>query len=145
MSAAAAFSIVLTTWQAAEDALRGVRHAVFVVEQHVPESLEWDDADVTAVHAVAHDSCVAPIGCARLLPDGHIGRVAVMRPWRGRGVGSALVCRLVDQARRTALPNAILNAQVAALPFYQRLGFVPTGDVFEEAGIDHRVMTLALR
>ena len=130
-------------WQEAEDRLRRVRHAVFVVEQGVPESLEWDDADGVSLHALAVDADGAPIGCARLLPDGHIGRVAVLRAWRRRGVGAALLARLIGEAHACGDPRVVVNAQVEAMPFYARYGFVATGDVFEEAGISHRVMERA--
>jgi predicted GNAT family N-acyltransferase len=138
------FTVGTCRWTDAADALRGVRHAVFVVEQQVPESLEWDEADATSLHALAVDAAGEPIGCARLLPDGHIGRVAVLAPWRGRGVGSALLHRLVDAARAQGSARVILNAQVAAMPFYARYGFVARGDVFDEAGIAHCVMERAL-
>ena len=117
---------------------------MFVVEQRVPEALEWDAADATSLHALAVDVNADAIGCARLLPDGHIGRVAVLAPWRRRGVGSALLARLVDEARARGDPRVIVNAQVDAMPFYARFGFAASGDVFEEAGIAHRVMERAL-
>lgn len=138
------FAIRTARWTDAEPALRSVRHAVFVVEQRVPASLEWDDADGASLHALAVDADGAPIGCARLLPDGHIGRVAVLTAWRRRGVGHALVARLIDEARRRGDVRVIVNAQVDAMPFYARYGFVATGDVFDEAGIPHRVMERAL-
>ena len=140
-----AFSIRICEWDAAASALRRIRYDVFVVEQGVPEVLEWDEADERSVHALAEDSRGAPIGCARLLADGHIGRVAVTRNWRGRGVGTALMNRLIDEARRRGDPRAIVNAQVAAMPFYERQGFCATSETFDEAGIAHRVMERALR
>ena len=141
----ARFAVRLCDWSSAAAALRGIRCEVFVVEQGVPEVLEWDDADAHAVHALAEDDAGAPIGCARLLPDGHIGRVAVLRGWRARGVGTALLARLIERARQRGDACAIVNAQVDAMPFYARRGFVASGGVFEEAGIPHRVMELALR
>lgn len=138
------FTLRTCRWTDAADALRAVRHAVFVVEQQVPESLEWDAADATSLHALAVDAADEPIGCARLLPDGHIGRVAVLAPWRGRGVGAALLRRLVDAARAQGSVRVILNAQVAAMPFYARYGFVARGNVFDEAGIAHCAMERAL-
>ncbi|MDQ2915963.1 MAG: GNAT family N-acetyltransferase [Pseudomonadota bacterium] len=144
MSARASFAIRIGEWSKAAAQLRKVRHDVFVVEQHVPEALEWDDADAHSIHALAVDKDEAPIGCARLLADGHIGRVAVLAPWRRRGVGTALLRGLVEEARQRGNAGVIVNAQVAALPFYARHGFVATGDVFEEAGIRHRVMELAV-
>jgi len=144
VSAGTTFAIRTVRWSDAESLLRNVRHAVFVVEQRVPESLEWDDADGASLHALAVDSQGAPIGCARLLPDGHIGRVAVLAAWRRRGVGHALVERLIDEARARGDARVIVNAQVDAMPFYARYGFVASGDVFEEAGIPHRVMERTL-
>lgn len=143
MSADTTFAIRTARWTDAESALRSVRHAVFVVEQRVPESLEWDAADAVSLHALGVDADGTPIGCARLLPDGHIGRVAVLAAWRRRGVGHALVARLIDEARARGDVRVIVNAQVDAMPFYARYGFVATGDVFEEAGIPHRVMERA--
>jgi predicted GNAT family N-acyltransferase len=139
------FDVRVTDWTADEAALRAVRRAVFIVEQGVPESLEWDEVDPRCVHALALDSRARPIGCGRLLPDGHIGRMAVLASWRGRGVGAALLARLVELARAAGHPRAILNAQINAVPFYARYGFAITGDEFEEAGIPHRIMDRALR
>ncbi len=141
---APAFAVRICQWSSAEAALRAVRYDVFVVEQGVPEAIEWDDADLASIHALAEDAAGRPVGCARLLPDGHIGRVAVRRPWRGQRVGRALVLGLVAAAQARGDRQVVLNAQVAAMPFYERHGFVASGDVFEEAGILHRVMTRAL-
>ncbi len=138
------FSIRIGEWSRVAAQLRKVRHDVFVVEQRVPEVLEWDDADAHSIHALAVDADGAPIGCARLLVDGHIGRVAVVAGWRRCGVGTAVLRALVEEARKRGDAGVIVNAQVAAMPFYARHGFVATGDVFDEAGIAHRVMELAL-
>jgi predicted GNAT family N-acyltransferase len=145
MSGERAFSVRICNWSEAAAALRAIRYAVFVVEQGVPEVLEWDAADASSVHAVAEAATGAPIGCARLLDDGHIGRVAVVAAWRRRGVGRALMRRLIDVARARGDRSLIVNAQSAAMQFYAGEGFVATGDEFEEAGISHRVMTRALR
>jgi len=142
---APAYTLQLVSWDEAGPALRAVRLAVFVVEQRIPESLEWDEMDVPSTHALAVDAAGSPIGCGRLLPDGHLGRMAVLAPWRGRGVGGALLDALVELASERGHARAILNAQVSAEPFYARHGFVATGEVFDEAGIDHRVMTRDLR
>lgn len=139
----AAFRVLTGTWREHEAALRRVRHAVFVVEQAVPESLEWDAHDEASLHALAL-AADGVIGCARLLPDGHVGRVAVLAPWRRRGVGTALVHAMIDAARRRGDREVVLNAQVSAMPFYLRHGFVAEGDVFDEAGIAHRAMRLRL-
>ena len=140
-----AFDVQLCAWNDAAQALRDVRHAVFVVEQGVPEALEFDAADLASIHALAQDVAGAPIGCARLLADGHIGRVAVLSGWRGQGVGSALLMRLVAAARERGDAQVLLNAQEQAMPFYVRHGFRPHGAVFEEAGIAHQAMVRDLR
>jgi len=144
MNDAAPFTVRLVDWSTGEPALRTVRLAVFVVEQHVPEDLEWDALDAPSQHALAIDAGGAPIGCGRLLPDGYIGRMAVLAPWRCRGVGAALLLSLVARARELGHARAALNAQVSAVPFYVRYGFTATGEAFEEAGIDHRVMVRPL-
>jgi predicted GNAT family N-acyltransferase len=144
MSGDGRFSIRLCDWTQDAPALRRVRRDVFIVEQQIPENLEWDDADATSLHALAEDEAGEPIGCGRLLADGHVGRLAVVRSWRGRGVGAALLERLVDQARRRGHLRVVLNAQTRAMPFYARYGFEPSGSEFEEAGIPHCEMSRKL-
>lgn len=138
------FSIRLCDWAHDAPALRRVRREVFIVEQRIPENLEWDDADATSLHALAEDGAGEPIGCGRLLADGHVGRLAVLRAWRGRGVGAALLGSLVDQARQRGHRRVVLNAQTQAMPFYARHGFEPSGSEFDEAGIPHREMSRSL-
>jgi predicted GNAT family N-acyltransferase len=140
----AAFGVRLTRWRDDAAALRAVREAVFIVEQAIPASLEWDDADGECLHALAEDRAARPIGCARLLGDGSIGRVAVLKPWRGRGVGEALMRALIDAARAAGHPRVQLHAQVHACGFYARLGFAAVGEDYEEAGIPHRTMAKTL-
>ncbi|HSV18021.1 MAG TPA: GNAT family N-acetyltransferase [Casimicrobiaceae bacterium] len=139
------YAIRLTTWRADAPALQAVRRAVFIDEQRVPENLEWDAADARCVHALAEDDDARAIGCARLLPDGHIGRVAVLAAWRGRGVGATLLLRLIDVARAHGHLRVMLNAQLHAMAFYARYGFVAEGAPFDEAGIAHQVMARVLR
>ena len=131
-------------WGRDDEALRLIRFAVFVVEQHVPEELEWDGIDAACEHAIAEDEAGSPIGVGRLLPDGHIGRMAVAAPLRAKGVGGAVLEALVAEAVRTGLAEVALNAQVHALAFYRRHGFAEYGDVFMEAGIPHRAMRRTL-
>jgi len=138
------FTVRVADWSRDEPALRAIRHRVFVVEQSVPEPLEWDGIDVSCRHAIAEDAHGAPVGCGRLLPDGHVGRMAVLREWRGRGVGSALLESLIALARERGDREVALNAQTHAMPFYARFGFAPAGAPFDEAGIPHQAMTLKL-
>jgi len=138
------FTVRLTDW--ARDALRltAVRRSVFIEEQSIPESLEWDDADLACVHALACTGAGEAIGCGRLIADGHIGRLAVLPGWRRRGVGAALLASLVEAARLHGHRRVALNAQVHAMAFYARYGFEAEGPTFAEAGIPHRAMVRAL-
>lgn len=124
--------------------LRTVREPVFVVEQQVPLELEWDDLDPRSRHVLARDAEGRPIGTGRLTPEGKIGRMAVLTDWRGRGVGEALLSTLIDLARAHGYREVELHAQVAAIGFYEKSGFVAFGDEYDEAGIRHRSMRLAL-
>lgn len=138
------FSVRPADWERDAEALRAIRIAVFCIEQDVPADLEWDGVDPACEHALAVDALGRAIGCGRLLPDGHIGRMAVLREWRGRGAGGALLEHLVARARAHGHALARLNAQVHAIPFYEAHGFAACGAVFDEAGIPHRAMSRPL-
>ncbi|GAA5182851.1 hypothetical protein GCM10025771_33080 [Niveibacterium umoris] len=138
------FTVRRAEWANDLARLRAVRHPVFVVEQQVPEDLEWDAIDPNCLHALAVDAAGTPIGTARLLPDGHIGRVAVVKAWRGKDVGVALMRWMLAAASAGGHKAVALNAQTSAADFYTRLGFVVTGPEFMEANIPHLPMTLAL-
>jgi predicted GNAT family N-acyltransferase len=139
------YSIRLVDWSESRDPLRDVRRTVFIVEQNIPEDMEWDAADAISRHALAVDAGGRAVGCGRLLPDGHIGRLAVVAAWRKRGVGSALLTGLVELARTLGHNRVALNAQTHAVPFYAAHGFVVAGDEYLEAGIPHRAMERTLR
>lgn len=140
----ATYRIRIADWNIDRAALRAVREAVFVLEQRVPVELEWDEHDEKCVHVIAESECGDAIGTGRLLPDGHIGRMAVLPPWRRQGVASALLKLLIDLARRAGHRVALLHAQSYVLTFYERHGFVVDGEEFMEAGIAHRTMRRAL-
>ena len=136
--------VEITDWARAEAQVMPVRMAVFVVEQGVPEDIERDAFDAVSRHAIARDEAGAVVATGRLLPDGHIGRMAVAASLRGKGVGGVVLEALVAEAARTGLAKVALNAQVHALAFYRRHGFAEYGDVFMEAGIPHRAMRRTL-
>ena len=117
-----------------------IRFEVFVEEQRVPAEMELDEFDALSCHALALVDG-RPVGTGRLLPDGHIGRMAVVVGWRGRGVGAALLQALIDEAGHRGIAQLALSAQTHALGFYRRFGFMPEGEVYEEAGLPHQVMT----
>jgi predicted GNAT family N-acyltransferase len=135
--------IELLDWSAAQAEAKRIRFTVFVDEQSVPAELEMDDNDAQSLHALAYADGRA-IGTGRLLPDGHIGRMAVLKEWRGQGAGRAMLRRLIDAARRRGHREVALSAQVHALDFYRAEGFEPEGPVYEEAGIPHQEMCLRL-
>ena len=132
-------SIRAADWYVDRDALRAVREQVFVREQAVPVELEWDEFDSLCQHVVA-EAAGRVIGTGRLLPDGHIGRMAVLKSWRGQGVGSALLKALLQIASNRGMRRVKLNAQSRAVAFYLSHDFVAEGEEFIEAGIPHRSM-----
>ncbi len=138
------FSIEQVAWGSAGNALLAIRHAVFVIEQGVPAELEHDADDADALHLLVRDDSGTAIATARLLRNGHIGRMAVLPAWRGRGIGRALMQHLIRHAEHRGLEQLFLHAQCQAEPFYRRFGFVAQGDVFDEAGIAHQTMTRSL-
>ncbi|MBT5019132.1 MAG: GNAT family N-acetyltransferase [Planctomicrobium sp.] len=115
-----------------------VRIEVFVDEQKVPIELEQDDRDTFCLHvlAIIDDQ---PIGTGRIDIEkgGKIGRIAVLSEFRERGVGKVIMSQLETIAQDHQLSELFLNSQVAAIEFYKKQGFIPTGDVFVEADIDH--------
>lgn len=137
---AGGFRIERIDYATGVDALRAVREPVFVQEQQVPLELEWDELDPVCTHLLARDADGTPIGTGRLTPERKIGRMAVLPAWRGRGVGDALLLALVEEAKRQRWPEVTLHAQVSALGFYAKHGFVPVGARFMEAGIEHQTM-----
>jgi predicted GNAT family N-acyltransferase len=139
------FRVQAVDFQSALAELRSVRDEVFVAEQGVPVEIEHDALDPACTHVLARLLDGTPIGTARLTPDRHIGRMAVRAPWRGRGVGDALLLALVDEARRRGWPDVALNSQASAIGFYARHGFQPEGERFMEAGIEHQAMVRTLR
>jgi predicted GNAT family N-acyltransferase len=124
--------------------LRDIRRRVFIEEQRVPESLEWDEFDAVSQHLLAETETGIAIATGRLLPDGHIGRMAVLPEWRRRGVGYAVLLVLIEAARARGDQSVRLHAQVHALGFYGKAGFVAEGPVFDDAGIPHRTMSCRL-
>jgi predicted GNAT family N-acyltransferase len=129
--------VSIGTWAEQQAVAQAIRYAVFVIEQKIPVALEWDDMDAACVHAVAYDEHGWGLGTGRLLPDGHIGRMAVKKGARGSGVGGAILDALVGAAQDRGDQVVMLNAQTQAEPFYARHGFLRDGHEFIEAGIPH--------
>ncbi len=136
--------------------VRAVRHEVFVVEQNVPEELEYDELDATSLHVLAVGADGTPLGTGRLIhgaealaltgAEGRVllGRLAVVKAARGTGLGAELVRAIEAAGRERGALELELHAQVQALGFYERLGYAAEGPVYPSAGIPHRTMTRVL-
>jgi len=149
MADAAEVRVRAARWPQDTAALRMLRRRVFIEEQSVPETLEWDGRDAECHHAIAELVDGTPLGTGRLLPAGadgraQIGRMAVLPEYRNRGIGRRLLLVLLDAAQARGDAAVHLHAQLDAMTFYTREGFVAEGDIFVEAGIEHRSMCLSL-
>lgn len=124
--------------------IRHLREAVFVIEQQIPPDIEFDELDQYCHHFIVRDANYLAIGTGRLSPEGKIGRMAVLQQWRHQGIGRSLLLALLEKARGLGLTTAFANAQISALGFYEKFGFIQEGDTFAEAGIPHRTIRLQL-
>jgi predicted GNAT family N-acyltransferase len=136
------FSISLVCWHDGEPLLKSIREAVFIREQGISPELEWDNEDDHCRHALALSHQGEAIGCGRLLADGRIGRIAVLKKWRKKKVGTAILEALLNYAHTHDYPHVEVNAQVQAVPFYHSFDFIEEGKIFMEAGIPHIKMRL---
>jgi len=134
------FVVEVIDFAIGRDDLQAIREVVFVQEQQVPAEMERDALDPQCVHVIARTADGLAIGTGRLTPDHRIGRMAVLRDWRGKGVGDAMLLALIEQARARGWREVALNAQASAITFYARHGFLPHGERFMEAGIEHLAM-----
>ncbi|MEY4208111.1 MAG: putative N-acetyltransferase YjcF [Pseudomonadota bacterium] len=132
--------IVTGDWGSLREDAQKVRVEVFVIEQNVPVELEWDEGDEVSTHAVAYDEQGQPVATGRLLPDGHIGRMAVSQSLRGKGIGKQVLVALLEHARQDGHEELVLHAQTHAVPFYEQQGFIVEGEEFIEADMPHRLM-----
>ena len=133
------FKVKTATWPDDQSTLKAIRFEVFVEEQKVPAEEEIDAHDPVSIHAIVWTDGIAA-GCGRLLPDGHIGRMAVRKPYRGRGVGALVLQHLIKRARQRGDREVVLSAQTHAMGFYQKFGFVAEGGEYLDCNIPHRDM-----
>lgn len=137
------YTIKVTQWEDDKTHLSEIRRKVFIEEQKVPEELEWDDDDKSCVHILVTDNNT-PIATGRIKMDGHIGRMAVLKSYRGKGVGSTVLKALIDFSKTLKMKSVYLHAQITAVPFYEKHGFKISSEEFMDAGIPHKSMTLDL-
>ena len=135
-------TVSTVSWSDKQAELISVRRAVFIEEQNVPESIELDGRDPDCSHVLAYDGLGNPIGTARIDARGKIGRMAVLGEYRGLGVGREMLRTIMDWGTSRGITDFHLSAQIGAVGFYQKMGFEPSGDEFEEAGITHINMRL---
>ena len=135
--------IALLKWEEAEPIAAPIRFAVFI-ELKQAEGIELDDLDKDSIHAVAYDDHRKPVGTARLLPSGQVGRMAVMKEWRRRGVGAALLDALTEEARKRGYKSLAICAPLQAAEFYRGQGFVAEGKVQQVEGSLQQAMRKAL-
>jgi predicted GNAT family N-acyltransferase len=137
------FTVEQVKWQDKKSHLRHIRTTVFIEEQHVPIDMEWDEYDETCVHVIAETN-EEPIGTARLLESGQIGRMAVLKAYRNHGVATKMLEKQLSIAKSLKMNAVFLNSQIDVVEFYKKFGFVEEGGIFDDAGIPHRKMTKAL-
>jgi len=139
------FTVSLVSWHDGEPLLKSVRDTVFVSERETPSEQEWDGKDESCRHALALSLQGDAIGCGRMLPDGHIGHIAVLQQWRKQKVGTAIVEALLDYARAHDYPQISVDAQPQYVQFYRDNGFVEQGEAFMDAGVQRIKMALKLK
>lgn len=138
------FELVLTDWQTSRGQLEAIRRKVFILEQKIAEADEFDDADANSSHVLVFSEKRDAVGTGRIEATGKIARLAVVAEYRKRGVGTAILDRLIEEARNRKLSRVFLHAQTHALDFYKKFGFICEDEVFMEAGIPHVLASLDL-
>ncbi|MDO8961951.1 MAG: GNAT family N-acetyltransferase [Methylophilus sp.] len=138
------YSIEQLHWQSPKQAmLKALREQVFIIEQSVPAYIEWDEYDATAIHLLALDETQQAIGCARILLErGRVGRMGVLKQWRGQGVGYTLLMEAIAICKAYGLKQLQLSSQTHAIQFYEKAGFVVSSDAYIDANIWHKDMVL---
>lgn len=130
-------------WDKLEQDAKFIRKQVFIIEQNIPEEEEWDDQDMISDHFVVYDQD-QPIATARLLQNNSVGRVAVLKTYRGQGIGHMIMLEIIRQAHQQDRTFLQLSSQVHAISFYEKLGFSIQGDAYDECGIPHIKMQLVI-
>ncbi|WP_087543145.1 GNAT family N-acetyltransferase [Acinetobacter sp. WCHA29] len=130
-------------WDQLQQDAKLIRTQVFICEQGITEADEWDDQDVISQHFVIYDQD-QPIATARLLQNHSVGRVAVVKAYRGQGLGQMIMLEIISYAQKQRRSVLTLSSQVHAISFYEKLGFTVQGNSYDECGISHIEMTMNL-
>lgn len=137
------FSVKHGSWDQLQQDAKLIRELVFISEQNIPEQDEWDDQDAISQHFVVYDHN-QPIATARLLANNSVGRVAVLKAYRGQGIGRLIMLEIIAYAQAQKRPSLQLSSQVHAISFYEKLGFSIQGDEYDECGIPHIEMVMQI-
>ncbi|MFK4048805.1 GNAT family N-acetyltransferase [Acinetobacter venetianus] len=137
------FSVKQGSWDQLQQDAKLIRKLVFISEQNIPEQDEWDDQDAISQHFVVYDQN-QPIATARLLANNSVGRVAVLKAYRGQGIGRLIMLEIIAYAQAQKRPSLQLSSQVHAISFYEKLGFSIQGDEYDECGIPHIEMVMPI-
>lgn len=138
------FRVEIRNWEEARPSAAPLRYGVFMEEKYALPGIELDDLDAQCVHALAIDGAGATVATGRLQPDGNIGRMAVLKDWRRRGVGEAIIQALVEEARRRSYREVSVSVPLQAAEFYRGLGFAADGKVTKDAGLLVQKMRMEL-
>ena len=130
-------------WEQLQQDAKLIRTQVFICEQGITEADEWDDQDLISQHFVIYDQD-QPIATARLLENNSVGRVAVLKAYRGQGLGQMIMLEIISYAQKQGRSVLTLSSQVHAISFYEKLGFTVEGNSYDECGIQHIEMTMSL-
>jgi predicted GNAT family N-acyltransferase len=130
-------------WDQLQQDAKLIRTQVFICEQGITEADEWDDQDLISQHFVIYDQD-QPIATARLLENNSVGRVAVLKAYRGQGLGQMIMLEIISYAQKQRRSVLTLSSQVHAISFYEKLGFTVQGNSYDECGIPHIEMTMSL-
>lgn len=131
------------SWGELKQDAKLIRTLVFINEQNIPEKDEWDDQDVLSQHFIIYDQ-EYPVATARILKNHSIGRVAVLKEYRSKGIGRLIMLKIIEDAQNKNRPFLHMSSQVHAISFYKKLGFSVEGDVYDECGIPHVEMRMLL-
>ncbi|KXZ65163.1 putative N-acetyltransferase YjcF [Acinetobacter venetianus] len=137
------FSVKQGSWDQLQQDAKLIRELVFISEQNIPEQDEWDDQDAISQHFIVYDHN-QPIATARLLANNSVGRVAVLKAYRGQGIGRLIMLEIIAYAQAQKRPSLQLSSQVHAISFYEKLGFSIQGDEYDECGIPHIEMVMPI-
>ncbi|ERP96142.1 GNAT family acetyltransferase [Acinetobacter sp. COS3] len=137
------FSVKYGSWDQLQQDAKLIRELVFISEQNITEQDEWDDQDAISQHFVVYEQ-KQPIATARLLVNNSVGRVAVLKTYRGQGIGRLIMLEIIAYAQAQKRPSLQLSSQVHAISFYEKLGFSIQGDEYDECGIPHIEMVMPI-